>query len=115
MPWCLFWLFLPAGKSYDEKVDIFSFGIMLCEVSDLGELLALLAVKCLNYPLFLCMGSEAVVFNMEPSMVTITAFFSFTLKRILTTLLPLLNCFLSSDESSVYGLVWFMPYALFNN
>lgn len=37
MPWCVFWLFLPAGKSYDEKVDIFSFGIMLCEVSDLGE------------------------------------------------------------------------------
>lgn len=23
------------GKSYDERVDIFSFGIMLCEVRDL--------------------------------------------------------------------------------
>lgn len=36
MPQCLFCLFLPVGKSYDERVDIFSFGIMLCEVSDLG-------------------------------------------------------------------------------
>lgn len=36
MPQCLFWLFLPVGKSYDERVDIFSFGIMLCEVSNLG-------------------------------------------------------------------------------
>lgn len=26
--------FLLPGKSYDERVDIFSFGIMLCEVSD---------------------------------------------------------------------------------
>lgn len=25
--------FFIAGKSYDERVDIFSFGIMLCEVS----------------------------------------------------------------------------------
>lgn len=34
--------FLFSGKSYDERVDIFSFGIMLCEVSDL--LLSLLFV-----------------------------------------------------------------------
>lgn len=27
-------LFFKSGKSYDERVDIFSFGIMLCEVSD---------------------------------------------------------------------------------
>lgn len=26
---------LPTGRSYDEKVDIFSFGILLCEVSAL--------------------------------------------------------------------------------
>lgn len=27
---------LPAGRSYDEKVDIFSFGIVLCEASNVG-------------------------------------------------------------------------------
>lgn len=27
---------LPTGRSYDEKVDIFSFGIVLCEASTLG-------------------------------------------------------------------------------
>lgn len=27
---------VPAGRSYDEKVDIFSFGIVLCEVSAPG-------------------------------------------------------------------------------
>lgn len=27
---------LPAGRSYDEKVDIFSFGIVLCEASTIG-------------------------------------------------------------------------------
>lgn len=29
-------LSLPTGRSYDEKVDIFSFGIVLCEVSTIG-------------------------------------------------------------------------------
>lgn len=29
---CFNWEFLLAGKIYDERVDIFSFGIVLCEV-----------------------------------------------------------------------------------
>lgn len=48
---------LPIGRSYDEKVDIFSFGIVLCEASTVG-VGVLTGVEVYGWGLALGLGSS---------------------------------------------------------